>query len=155
MKTRAGKKVKKNKLLSKMYAERDDINVFYFGGKKCENGESKKPKFVSKHNQDNLDKLWMPFYKNMYCRYSENVKGKDRWKINEKCVVEYEKWKKEGCEYSFKFEEASSVFPKPVAFTKNDHKPLYETSLYLQIFDEIPKNVRKKTTFTIMIIIVY
>ena len=33
--------------------------------------------------------------------------------------------------------------PKPVAFKLNDHKPLFDTSLYQNIFDELPKEDRK------------
>ena len=88
--TRSGKKVKKSKILSEMYTCRDTINVFYFGGKIGEDGFIKKARFDSKKTKKELDKLWMPFYRNLFCRYTSNIDRKERWEINGDCVIEYE-----------------------------------------------------------------
>ena len=127
-----------------MYAHRDDINVFYFGEFSRKEGIINKASFVRKHNKKNLDKLWIPFYKNLFFRYTENVEKKDRWEINGKCVIDFEKWKNNGCESSFGFKEAYSIMPKPDAYTY-DNEPLFRTSMYTRMFHEIPKDVKDDT----------
>ena len=93
----------------------------------------------------------MPFYRNLFCRYTSNVDKKERWEINGKCVVDYEKWKnnggrKTGCERSFDYQleyfgEAYLIMKKPDDYT-HDNMPLFKTDVYTNMYHAIPKDIR-------------
>ena len=100
-----------------------------------------KVRFISKYSQKNLYKLWFPFLKNMYCRYTSNILRKERCKINWEFLVEYEKLKKIRYKCWFQYKEYSKTFPQPIALTY-DHVPLYESALYTNMLKKIPKCVR-------------
>ena len=60
--------------------ERKLINQFYFGGKESSHKKYKKPRFVSRHSRENLEFLWFPFLKNLYCDYTSYYNNKRKTK---------------------------------------------------------------------------
>ena len=148
---RSGRKVKVSKLLSEMYTYRDPVNVFYFGGYSDKDDIIKEARFKTNKNKRVLDKFMMPFYRNLFCRYTSDVSTAERWEIHGNCVIDYEKWKKNGgvetgCERTFDFKEeyfrdAYLIMPRPDGYTY-DNRPLIKTSLYTNMYHAIPKEIR-------------
>ena len=86
---RSGIKERRQGLLTELYALRDGANQMYFGGKLGEKEAYRPTRFVAAgapKSKSDYEKIWLPFYKNLYCRYTSLIKPKDRWPMVLECV---------------------------------------------------------------------
>ena len=118
------------------------INLFYFGGKESLNKEYKKPRFVSKNSRENLELLWFPYLKNLYCDYTSYYNNKRKNQIKRECLKAFIQYYLNARRCCFQYNEATSILPLPIAFTF-DNVALYETKLYSDLLYEIPMCIRK------------
>ena len=70
----------------------------YFGGKLGEHEPYIAARWTpvgGRKSKSELESEWLPFYKNLYCRFSTVIDRRDRWPIIEECVEAYAKHKGE------------------------------------------------------------
>ena len=86
---RSGVKERRQGLLTELYPLRDGVNQMYFGGKLGKDEPYRAARFVpagAPKSKSEYEKIWLPFYKNLYCRYTSEIGPKERWPLILECV---------------------------------------------------------------------
>ena len=86
---RSGVKERRQGLLTELYVLRDGVNCMYFGGEMDEDSDYRPARFVAAgapKSKSDYEKIWLPFYKNLYCRFTSSIDPKDRWPMVLECV---------------------------------------------------------------------
>ena len=88
----SARKRRTSEMRAKYYNIRQNTTVLYFGGKATPHDNFQKPKFLSKKNREELEKLMFPFMKDLYCHYSSPYDKKKRNEINVRCMQDFEQY---------------------------------------------------------------